>query len=112
MTKHTSTSDKTGIGHNRGLALFFPQALPVGPAVIYKPTRSAMTSGKRGTRSWVLRFERRLPLYIEPLMGWTADHDPMAGVELKFDSHNSAIRFAEGQGLQYRVRGELDHRKE
>ena len=50
-----------------------------------------MTSGKRGTKQCVLRFERHLPLYIEPLMGWTADNNPTANVDLKFDSLKSAI---------------------
>jgi hypothetical protein len=72
--------------------------LPTGPTVIYKPARSAMTSGGRGTKRWVLRFERRRPLRIEPLMGWTAGDDPMAHVELKFGSLRSAIRYAERLG--------------
>jgi ETC complex I subunit-like protein len=62
-----------------------------------------MTSDTRGAAHWVLRFERSLPLYLEPLMGWTADDDPIADVELKFGSLNSAIRFAERQGINYRV---------
>jgi hypothetical protein len=63
-----------------------------------------MTSGKRGTKRWILRFERRRPLHIEPLMGWTADDDPMADLELKFDSLSSAVGFAEREGIKYRVR--------
>jgi hypothetical protein len=38
-------------------------------------------------------------------MGWTADDDPIADVEIKFGSLNSAIRFAERQGINYRVQG-------
>lgn len=104
MTMHTSTSSKPGIGHNRGPAPFFKEALPIGPAVIFRPARSAMTSGKGGTRRWVLRFERRRPLHIEPLMGWTANDDPMAGLELEFDSLMSAIDFAKRERIKYRVR--------
>lgn len=104
MTKHTSTSSKPGIGHNRGPAPFFKEALPIGPAVIFRPARSAMTSGKGGTKRWVLRFERRRPLYIEPLMGWTANDDPMADLELEFDSLRSAIDFAKRERIKYRVR--------
>ncbi len=33
-------------------------------AVIYKPARSAMTSGKARTRDWKLRFEPRSAPYI------------------------------------------------
>jgi hypothetical protein len=80
--------------------------LPTGPAVIYKPARSAMTSGRRGTKRWVLQFERRRPLRIEPLMGWTGGDDPMAHVELKFGSLRSAIRYAERLGLSYSVQSQ------
>ena len=37
-------------------------------------------------------------------MGWTAADDPMANLELKFDSLSSAIGFAEREGIKYRVR--------
>jgi ETC complex I subunit conserved region len=33
-------------------------------AIIYKPARSAMTSGKARTRQWKLRFEPRSPQFI------------------------------------------------
>ena len=36
-------------------------------------------------------------------MGWTADDNPIADVELEFGSLNAAIRFAERQGINYRV---------
>ena len=100
MVKQRSTSNKRS------------RANVSSVAVIYRPARSAMTSGRGRTKRWVLRFERRLPLNIEPLMGWTADDDPMAGVELKFDSLKSAIRFAERQGLDYRVPSHVMHQKE
>ena len=38
-------------------------------ARIYRPARSAMTSGKARTKNWVLRFDRRTAPFIEPLMG-------------------------------------------
>jgi hypothetical protein len=77
--------------------------LPNRSAIIYKPSGSVVTSGGRHTKNWVLRFERRMPSHIEPLMGWTTDEDPLARVEIKFDSLTSAIRFAERQGIPYRV---------
>jgi hypothetical protein len=40
-------------------------------ACIFKPSRSATTSGKAGTKGWRLRFERCTAPFIEPLMGWT-----------------------------------------
>ncbi len=47
-----------------------PQPFPKDAhAVIYRPSRSAMTSGKARTREWKLRFDRRTPPLIE---SWSA----------------------------------------
>jgi hypothetical protein len=75
-------------------------------AVIYRPARSAMTSGKANTRHWKLRFERRTPPFIEPLMGWTGGDDPLTQVELTFPTRESAVAYAERQGLTFIVQGQ------
>ena len=62
-----------------------------------------MTSGKARTRGWRLVFERRSAPYVEPLMGWTADDDPLATVELSFPTLRAAVHYAERQGLPYVV---------
>jgi hypothetical protein len=83
-----------------------PQIFPTDAhAVIYRPSRSAMTSGKARTRNWKLRFEHRTPPVIEPLMGWTGRADTLAQVELSFPSSQTAIAYAEQQGLAYTVQG-------
>jgi ETC complex I subunit conserved region len=93
-----------------------PPAVPLTPsifpddasAIIYKPTRSAMTSGKARTREWKLRFEPRSPPVIEPLMGWTAGEDTLTQVELTFSSVEAAIAYARRQGLEFMVQGAGD----
>ena len=75
-------------------------------AVIYKPARSAMTSGKARTRDWKLRFEPRSRPLIEPLMGWTGCDDTLSQVELTFPSAAAAIAYARRQGLRYLLQGE------
>ncbi|MEY9803578.1 NADH dehydrogenase ubiquinone Fe-S protein 4 [Bradyrhizobium elkanii] len=70
-------------------------------AVIYRVARSVMTSAPRRKEEWKLKFERRTPLSIEPLMGWTEDEDPLAQLELSFPSAEAAIAYARGQELQY-----------
>jgi len=75
-------------------------------AVIYQ--LSPLTSGRARRGRWKLRFERRYPQYVEPLMGWTADDDPLTQVELSFPSAESAIAYARREGLQYTVQGALD----
>jgi hypothetical protein len=72
-------------------------------ARIFRPARSAMTSGKARTKGWQLVFERRSAPYVEPLMGWTADDDPLTTIELDFPTLRAAVRYAERHGLPYVV---------
>jgi hypothetical protein len=97
------TREEPGIGHETGphLSSSRPE-VSERSAVIFKPAPSAMTSGRKKT-AWVLQFERQTPQYTEPLMGWTSDDDPLASVELDFDTRESATAFARRQGLRYRV---------
>jgi hypothetical protein len=95
------------IGHNHGPACVPSSCIPPDAiAVIRRPSQSAMTSGKRRTREWVLSFERRTPPFIEPLMGWTGGDDTLVQVSLSFPTRAAAIAFAERQGLTYRLEGQ------
>ena len=76
-----------------------------GPrALIYRPAKSAMTSGRAGTRRWILEFEPQSAPFIEPLMGWIGSTDPMAQVRLAFPTREAAVTYAQRQGLNYEVR--------
>lgn len=72
-------------------------------ARIFRAGRSATTSGKARSKNWRLIFERRSAPYVEPLMGWTGDDDPLATVELAFPTLRAAVDYAERQRLQYVV---------
>jgi len=78
----------------------FPEA---AVARIYQPGRSVATSA-RSRPGWRLVFERRTAPFIEPLMGYTGSRDTLTQVELSFPTLESAIRYAERQGLNYVVR--------
>ena len=56
-------------------------------------------------KQWLLEFEPQSAPFIEPLMGWTGSIDPLASMQLGFDSRDAAIAYAERQGLEYEVRG-------
>jgi hypothetical protein len=64
-----------------------------------------MTSGKARTKTWVLRFDRRTPPIIEPLMGWTGGDDTLIQVELTFPTREAAVAYAERQGLTFVIEG-------
>ncbi|TCU13917.1 ETC complex I subunit [Rhizobium laguerreae] len=102
---HTAVSDSSPANDNQLKPLSFGRSVfPEGAvARIFKPSRSAMTSGTPRTKGWRLVFERRSAPFIEPLMGYTGSTDTLTQVELEFPTLESAIRYAERQGLTYRV---------
>ena len=72
-------------------------------ARIYRPAKSAMQSGRALSRKWVLEYEpagRRDP---DPLMGWSSARDTLNEVQLRFDSLEEAVAFADKHGLDYTV---------
>ncbi len=73
-------------------------------AKIYQPAKTAMQSGKARTSRWVLEFEISAARRVDPLMGWTSSEDMLADeVRLYFDTKESAIAYAEGKNIPYRV---------
>jgi hypothetical protein len=74
-------------------------------AQIFRRARSATSSGAADTRCWRLTFRGPGGRFVEPVMGWTGSSDPLAGLELKFPTLESAIRYAQRQGLPFVVEG-------
>ncbi|MBY3088602.1 ETC complex I subunit [Rhizobium laguerreae] len=100
-----AVSDSWPANDNQRKPLSFGRSVfPEGAvARIFRPSRSAMTSGTPRTKGWRLVFERRSAPFLEPLMGYTGSTDTLTQVELEFPTLESAIRYAERQGLTYRV---------
>ena len=71
-------------------------------AKIYKPSKTAMQSGKRNTKNWLLIFET-LDNSVSPLMGWESSRDTMSEVKLEFSSKDQAIAYAEKNNIDYKV---------
>lgn len=72
-------------------------------ARIYKPARTAMSSGTAKTRDWVLEFAPAEARKVDPLMGWTSSGDTQAQVRLQFDSKEAALEYAETYGIEAQV---------
>ena len=62
-------------------------------AKIYKPSKTAMQSGRRNTKNWLLKFDS-LNTTINPLMGWESSQDTMSEVRLEFKTKDQAISYA------------------
>jgi NADH dehydrogenase ubiquinone Fe-S protein 4 len=72
-------------------------------ARIYKPEKSAMQSGKAGTKEWVFEYEPERPQQLDPLMGWAGFGDTRSQVRLEFDTKEEAIAYAKRNGIPFQV---------
>ena len=70
---------------------------------IYQPSKTAMQSGRAGTKRWTLEFEPGARREIDPLMGWTGSRDTRAQVRMSFDTLEEAVAYAEREGYAYSV---------
>lgn len=68
-------------------------------ARIYKPARTAMSSGTAKTREWILEFVPSSAREIEPLMGWTSSDDTQSQVKLQFETKEAALAYSKDKGI-------------
>ena len=70
------------------------------PARIYRPAKTAMSSGTAKTHAWVLEFAPDSAREIDPLMGWTSSGDTQAQVRLRFPTKEAALAYAAEKGIE------------
>ena len=71
-------------------------------AKIYKPTKTAMQSGRGKTKNWILEFYTR-DSATNPLMGWETSDDTMSEVILEFSSKEKAVEYAKLNNIDFKV---------
>ena len=79
-----------------------PRPLIMKKAKIYKPSKTAMQSGRRNTKNWLLKFDS-LNTTINPLMGWESSQDTMSEVRLEFKTKDQAISYAKKNNIDYYI---------
>ena len=72
-------------------------------AKIYKPSKTAMQSGRSKFNKWVLKFNNNRNQKKDSLMGWNGGSNTISQVELKFDTKEDAINYAERNDIEYVV---------
>ncbi|KAK0548219.1 ndufs4 NADH dehydrogenase Fe-S protein subunit [Tilletia horrida] len=82
-----------------------PPALRARSVRIFKPAKTANSSGKAGTAYWRVDWDilQGSARWENPLMGWASSGDYMQGTSLNFKSKEDAIHFCEKQGWPYFV---------
>ena len=71
-------------------------------AKIYKPSKTAMQSGKRNTKKWILEFDT-LDTGINPLMGWETSKDTMSEVKLEFLTKEEALNYVKKNNIEFYI---------
>ncbi|SEO07165.1 ETC complex I subunit [Palleronia pelagia] len=69
------------------------------PARIYRPAKTAMSSGTAKTLEWVLEYTPDEARAVDPLMGWTSSRDTQSQVRLRFATEQDARDYAESNGI-------------
>jgi len=72
-------------------------------AKIYKPSRSAMTSGAAKSKEWMFEYSPEAARKIDPLMGWIGNSDMKQQIKMQFETKEAAIAYAESKGIPFQV---------
>jgi hypothetical protein len=69
-------------------------------AKIYKPSKTAMQSGLRNSKNWILEFDT-LNNGVDPLMGWETSKDTFSEIKLEFYTKEQALSYAKKNNINY-----------
>ena len=72
-------------------------------ARIYRPSKTAMQSGKGKSADWVLEFEPSSARFPDRLMGWTQSSDMNGQVRLQFETSDEAVAYAQKHGISFQL---------
>ncbi len=72
-------------------------------ARIYKPAKTAMSSGMAKTHKWILEYAPSTARAVDPLMGWTSSDDMQSQVQLHFETKDAAIEYARENAIDAEV---------
>jgi len=72
-------------------------------AKIFKPSKTAMQSGRANTKSWSLVLIDDSKTSKDGLMGWHGGSSTVNQVKLKFSTKEDAIDYAKRNNLNYEV---------
>ena len=63
-------------------------------AKIYKPSKTAMQSGRSKYNKWVLKFSDQKKQLKDTMMGWNGGSSTVSQIELKFSTKEEAVSYA------------------
>ncbi len=72
-------------------------------AKIYKPSKTAMQSGRSKYNKWVLKFSDQKNQHKDTMMGWNGGSSTVSQIELQFSSKEEAVNYAKKNSIDYEV---------
>lgn len=71
---------------------------------IFQPAKSAMQSGKKNTKKWLLvPLEEKNIRHLNELMGWTSADNTESQIKIEFSSKEEAIKYANSRNFEYEI---------
>lgn len=80
-------------------------------ARIYRPSKSAMQSGRGKSKEWLLELVSYAKRSSDPLMGWTSVDDMSEQVQLRFETRAAAIAYAKRERMTFTVQDEVQRKR-
>ena len=71
--------------------------------LIFKPAKSAMTSGLYKTKKWCLSNNEMNETFINSKFCWTGSTNPEKQIKIFFDDLESAVKFAKKNNYNYEI---------
>ena len=72
-------------------------------AKIHKPSKTAMQSGRAKYNKWVLKFLDKNNQLKDIMMGWNGGSSTVSQIEIKFNTKEEAINYANRNNIDYEV---------
>ena len=72
-------------------------------AKIFKPSKTAMQSGRAKNKNWVLKFSDQKTQLKDIMMGWNGGSSTLTQIELKFSTKKEAINYARNNKIDYEI---------
>ena len=72
-------------------------------AKIFKPSKTAMQSGRSKYNKWVLKFSDQKNQRKDTRMGWNGGSSTVSQIELKFSSKEEAVSYAKKNSIDYEI---------
>lgn len=72
-------------------------------ARIFQPAKTAVQSGRRKTREWLVEFEPHSRKEADRLIGWVGSDDTDQQVRLRFPTKDAAIAYCRRENITFQV---------